>query len=104
MNKENKGRLETLLKKVATVRDLEICSLNVKTNQNPIVIEIIIKKTNGEDISLNDCTLFNGPASEEIENLNLLNCKFLISTYWQLSLIEVLIYSCFLYPNLFALV
>ena len=52
MNKENKSKLENLLKKVANEWDLEICSLNIQTNQNPIVIEIIIKKTNGDDISL----------------------------------------------------
>ena len=75
MNKENKIKLETLLKKVAHERDLEICSLNIKTNQNPLVIEIIIKKTNDDDISLDDCALFNNPASEEIENSNLLNCS-----------------------------
>ena len=52
MNKENKNKLEILLKKVATTWDLEICSLNIQTNQNPIVIEITIRKTNGDDISL----------------------------------------------------
>ena len=46
MNKENKTKLECLLKKVANVWDLEICSLNIRTNRNPIVIEIKIKKTN----------------------------------------------------------
>ena len=78
MNKENKSRLEILLKKVANVQDLEICELNVKTNQNPIFIEIIIKKTNGDDISLDDCALFNTPASEVIENSNLLNCSYVL--------------------------
>ena len=68
MNKENKIKLETLLKKVANTWDLEICSLKLRTNQNPILLEIIIKKTNGEDISINDCALFNTPASQEIEN------------------------------------
>ena len=72
MNKENKSKLETLLKKVAYERDLEIYGVNIQTNQNPIVIIIIIKKTNGEEISLDDCALFNTPASEEIENSNLL--------------------------------
>ena len=67
MNKENKNKLEALLRKVATERDLEIYGLNVQTNQNPIVIEIIIKKTNGDDISLDDCALFNTPAFDEIE-------------------------------------
>ena len=78
MNKETKDRLETLLKKVAHIWNFEIYSLNIQTNQNPIVIEIIIKKANGDDISLNDCALFNNPASEEIENSNLLNCSYVL--------------------------
>ncbi len=78
MNKENKGKLESLLTNVAILWDFEICNLSIKTNQNPIVIEITIKKTNGEDISLDDCALFNTPASEEIENSNLLNCSYVL--------------------------
>jgi len=78
LNKENKSKLELLLKKVANIWDFEICSLNIQTNQNPIVIKITIKKTNGDDISLDDCALFNTPASEEIENSNLLNCSYVL--------------------------
>ncbi len=78
MNKEDKSKLETLLKKVANASDLEICSLNIKTNQNPITIVITIKKTNGDNISLDDCAVFNAPASEEIENSNLLNCSYVL--------------------------
>ena len=43
---------------------MEIHSVDIKNNQNPIVIEITIKKINGDDISLDDCALFNAPASE----------------------------------------
>ena len=78
MNKENKIKLEFLLKKVAIEWDFEICNLNIQTNRNPIVIEIKIKKTKGDDISLDDCYLFNTPASEEIENSNLLNCSYVL--------------------------
>ena len=78
MNKEIKSRLENLLKKVANEFDLEICSLNIKTNHKPIIIEIIIKKTNGDDISLDDCALLNNPASDEIENSNLFNCSYVL--------------------------
>ena len=78
MNKENKSQLEALLEKVANQRDLEICGLNIQTNQNPIVIEIIIKKTNGNDVSLDDCSLFNTPATDEIEKSNLLNCSYVL--------------------------
>ena len=78
MNKEDKSKLETLLKKVANVWDFEIYSLNIKTNQNPIIFEIKIKKINGEDISLEDCKRFNNPASQEIENSNLFNCSYVL--------------------------
>jgi len=78
LNKENKNSLERLLRNVANVWGFKIYSLNLKTNRKPIVIEIIIKKTNGEDISLDDCALFNAPASEEIENSNLLNCSYVL--------------------------
>ena len=78
MNKENKSKLEALLENVANERNLEICGLNIKTNQNPIVIEITIRKTNGDDISLDDCARFNTPASEEIEKSNLLNCSYVL--------------------------
>ena len=64
MNKENKSKLELLLKKVANIWDFEICNLNIKTN--------------GDDISLDDCALFNTPAYEEIENSNLLNCSYVL--------------------------
>ena len=62
LNKENKIKLETLLKKVAKEWDFEICTLKIRTNQNPLLLEIFIKKTNGDDISLDDCALFNTPA------------------------------------------
>jgi len=78
LDKEHKNKLETLLEKVANEQELEIYGLNIKTNQNPIVIEIIIKKTNGDDISLDDCALFNTPASEEIEKSNLVNCSYVL--------------------------
>ena len=78
MNKENKSKLEALLGKVANERNLEIYGLNIQINQNPIVIEITIRKTNGGDISLDDCALFNTPAYNEIEKSNLLNCSYVL--------------------------
>ena len=78
MNKENKSKLKALLEKVATEWNLEIYDLNIITNQNPIVIEVTIRKTNGDDISLDDCALFNTPASEEIEKSNFLNCSYVL--------------------------
>ena len=78
MNKENKIKLEDLLKKTANSWDLEICGLNILTNQNPIILKITIKKINGDDVSLDDCVVFNTPVSQEIENSNLLNCSYVL--------------------------
>ncbi len=78
MDKEKINKLENLLIKVANVCNLEIYSLVIQTNKNPIVIKIIIKKTNGDDISLDDCARFNTPATEVLENSNLLNCSYVL--------------------------
>jgi len=78
LNKENKNKLEIILQKVAKEYDFEICSLDIQTNQNPIILKITIKKTNGNDISIDDCSKFNTPASNEIENSNLLNCSYVL--------------------------
>ncbi len=78
MDRELKNNLEILLQEVAREFNLEVYSLNLLTNQNPIIIKIIIKKTNKEDISLNDCSRFNTPASDVIENSNLLKCSYVL--------------------------
>ena len=78
MNKDNKNKLEIILQKIAKEYDFEICSLDIQTNQNPIILQITIKKTNGNDISIDDCSKFNTPASNEIENSNLLNCSYVL--------------------------
>ena len=78
MDKEFKNNLEILLKEVAREFDLEIYSLNLLTNQNPIIIKIIIKKNNEEEITLDDCARFNNPAYAVIENSNLLKCSYVL--------------------------
>ena len=78
MDKEIKNNLKILLHEAAGEFDLEVFSLNFLTNQKPIIIKIIIRKTNEEDITLNDCSKFNGPASAVIENSNLLKCSYVL--------------------------
>ena len=78
MDKECKNNLEILLQGVAKEFNLHICSLNLLTNQNPIIIKIIIKKTNDDDVTLDDCSKFNNPASALIENSNLLKSSYVL--------------------------
>ena len=58
--------------------NLEICSLNLLTNQSPIIVKITIGNSNGEDITLDDCSRFNNPAFNVIENSNLLKCSYVL--------------------------
>ena len=78
MDKECKNNLEILLKEAAKEFNLNINSLNFLTNQSPIIIKIIISKTNKDDITLTDCSRFNNPASSVIENSNLLKCSYVL--------------------------
>ena len=78
MDKECQKNLKTLLDKVAEEVNLQICNLNFLTNQNPITIQIIIKKPNKKDVTIDDCANFNIPASDAIENSNLLNCSYVL--------------------------
>ena len=78
MNKEFKKKLEILLQVAAKDSNIEICSLNLLTNQSPIIIKVVIKKSNDEDITLDDCSSFNNPASSVIENSNLLKCSYVL--------------------------
>ena len=78
MDKKFKDNLKNLLQEVAKEFNLEIYSLNLLTNLNPIIIKIVIKKANEEDITLNDCSRFNNPASTVIEKSNLLKCSYVL--------------------------
>ncbi|MDC3170851.1 ribosome maturation factor RimP [Prochlorococcus sp. AH-716-E13] len=78
MDKECKNKLEILLQEVAKDFNFKIYSLNLLTNQSPIIVKIIIYKTNEDDITLDDCSRFNNPASNVIENSNLLKCSYVL--------------------------
>ena len=78
MDKEIKNNLESLLEEAAREYEIEIHSLDLLTNEKPIIIKIIIKKTNEEDITLDDCSRFNAPASTIIENSNLLKSSYVL--------------------------
>ena len=78
MNKECKKNLEILLQEIAKEFNLKILSLNLLTNQNPIIVKITICKTNNDDITLEDCSRFNIPAATLIENSNLLKCSYVL--------------------------
>ena len=78
MDNECKKNLESLLQEVAKKFNLKIYSLNLLTNQNPIIVKITICNINDDDITLDDCSRFNNPAAAVIENSNLLKCSYVL--------------------------
>ena len=65
MDKKYLKILKALLEDVAEEFNLEICSLSLLTNQNPMIIKILISKNNKDDITLDDCSRFSNPASSD---------------------------------------
>ena len=75
---EDKKNLEVLIKGLAKEFNFEIYSLNMLTKKRPILIEIILKKSDGGDITIEDCLNFNEPVNNLIENSKLLNFRYVL--------------------------
>ena len=78
MIKDNKSKLEILIKEIAENFGYEIQSINLLTNHNPLTIQIILKNLNGNDISLDDCLRFNEPVLSAIDSSDLINCRYVL--------------------------
>ena len=78
MDKETKNSLLKLVNNLAKELGFEICNLNLYTNHNPTTIQIIIKKLDNSDVTIEDCSNFNEPVSNAIDNSNLLNCSYVL--------------------------
>ncbi len=78
MEKTDIEDLQNLLIDLAKNLNYEIHSLNLLTNQKPMKIQIYLKKTDENDITIDDCSYFNNPAKEAIDKSNLINCSYVL--------------------------
>ena len=78
MIEDTKSNLENIIKEIAKSFKYEIDSINLLTNHNPLTIQIILKKLDGNDITLNDCLRFNEPVLSAIDSSNLLKCRYVL--------------------------
>jgi len=76
LKKSDQEDLQKLLIELAKSFDFQIHSVNLLTNQIPMTIQIYLKKSDGNDITIDDCSDFNSPAKEAIDNSNLINCSY----------------------------
>ena len=78
MTKDNKSKLENLIKEIVKSFKYEIYNINFLTNHNPLTIQIILKNLDHNDITLDDCLRLNEPVLSAIDSSNLLNCRYVL--------------------------
>ena len=78
MESETRKQLELIIRKLAKEFKFELYDLNLLTNNQPMTIKVTIKKTDGTDISLDDCSKFNEPVENAIESSKLVNCSYVL--------------------------
>ena len=78
MKVDHKYELTKQIDKLCQKFNFELHSLNMLTNQSPIVIQIILKRLDGKDITIKDCSKFYDPAENIIETLKLFNCRYVL--------------------------
>ena len=78
MIKDNKSKLENIIKEIAKSFKYEIHSIKLLTNHNPLTIQILLRNQDGSDITLDDCSRFNEPVLSAIDSSNLLNCRYVL--------------------------
>ena len=78
MEAETRHHLELIIRKLAKEFKFELYDLNLFTNHKPMTIKVTIKKADGTDISLDDCSNFNEPVENAIESSKLVNCSYVL--------------------------
>ena len=78
MEAETRHHLELIIRKLAKEFKFELYDLNLFTNHKPMKIQVTIKKADGTDISLDDCSNFNEPVENAIESSKLVNCSYVL--------------------------
>ena len=78
MNKENKKKLDSLVKKLAGELNFELINLSILTNENPAIFKIILKRIDEKDITIEDCSLFTRHVESLIESSNLINYRYVL--------------------------
>lgn len=67
MHHLNAKDLEILASKTAADNGFDVCGVSLLTNQKPVTMRIQVCRTEGGDVSLDDCAGLSGPIGEAID-------------------------------------
>ena len=70
--------LERLSTGVAVANGFDLCSIQLFTHLNPMTLEVQIRHSNGDDVSLDDCARFSALLGESIESGNVLSEAYVL--------------------------
>ena len=70
--------LESLSTGVAVANGFDLCSIQLFTHLNPMTLEVQIRHSNGDDVSLDDCARFSALLGESIESGNVLSEAYVL--------------------------
>lgn len=70
--------LERLGAGVAVANGFDLCSIQLFTHLNPMTLEVQIRHSNGDDVSLDDCARFSSLLGESIESGNVLSEAYVL--------------------------
>lgn len=70
--------LERLSAGVAVANGFDLCSIQLFTHLNPMTLEVQIRHSNGDDVSLDDCARFSSLLGESIESGNVLSEAYVL--------------------------
>lgn len=61
------AELESLARATAAVAGLEVRGVEVLTHRIPMTLRVLVQRTDGTDVSLDECAAFSGPLGEALE-------------------------------------
>ena len=70
--------LETLATKVAASKGFALCGIELLTHMSPMTLEVQIRHSSGEDVSLDDCAGFSGVLGDALEVSTLLTDAYVL--------------------------
>ena len=70
--------LEDLASATAVDHGFELADLQVLAHMQPMTVQIQIRRSNGDDVTLDDCAGFSAPMGEALENSSVLSEAYVL--------------------------
>jgi ribosome maturation factor RimP len=65
--------LDTLARQLAATAGLDVHGVQVLTHRIPMTVQVLVQRSDGTDVTLDECARFSGPLGEAIEAAGLLD-------------------------------